>query len=199
VRWSSPSGDTRGLSPEHLDRYPHELSGGQRQRVAIARALAIGPQVVVCDEPVSALDVSIQAQIINLLKRLQASLGVAYIFISHNLALVRHISNRIAVMYLGQIVELGATEILGRELLYPFSRALFAATPEIGRERGAGRGRLMAGDVPSPLDPPSGCSFRTGCPLAASRCKEEPPALRVVAGRMVRCHFAEDIWSGRVG
>ena len=191
--------DQVGLAREYLDRYPHELSGGQRQRVAIARALAVGPQMVVCDEPVSALDVSIQAQIINLLKRLQASLGVAYIFISHNLALVRHISNRIAVMYLGQIVELGATEALGRELVHPYSRALFAATPEIGRARRAAGARMIAGDVPSPLDPPSGCSFRTRCPLAAPRCKEEPPALRVVAGRSVRCHFAEDIWSGGIG
>lgn len=180
-----------GLSAEYLYRYPHELSGGQRQRVAIARALAVGPKIVVCDEPVSALDVSIQAQIINLLKRLQSSLGIAYVFISHNLSLVRHISDRIAVMYLGQIVEMGATETLGTVLLHPYSRALFAATPEIGRDPASRPERLLTGEVPSPLDPPSGCRFRTRCPLAAPRCAEQPPDLRMVAGRSVRCHFAE--------
>jgi oligopeptide/dipeptide ABC transporter ATP-binding protein len=185
-----------GLSGEYLDRYPHELSGGQRQRVAIARALAVRPRIVICDEPVSALDVSIQAQIINLLKGLQTSLGVAYVFISHNLSLVRHISDRIAVMYLGQIVEIGRTDILGRMLLHPYSRALFAATPEIGRDLATRPRRTVVGEVPSPIEPPSGCRFRTRCPLAAPLCAEQAPELHTVAGRDVRCHFAEVVAQG---
>ena len=182
-----------GLSEDHVDRYPHELSGGQRQRVAIARAIAVSPRVVVCDEPVSALDVSVQAQIINLLSDIQTTLGVAYVFISHNLALVRHISDRIAVMYLGQVVEIGDAAALRAGLAHPYSRALFAASPEIGRDRDAPGAKPLEGDVPSPLDPPSGCRFRTRCPFARERCAQEMPALRNVAGRDVRCHFAEEI------
>jgi oligopeptide/dipeptide ABC transporter ATP-binding protein len=179
-----------GLSADYLERYPHELSGGQRQRVCIARALAVDPKVLVCDEPVSALDVLIQAQIINLLKDIQRRLSIAYIFISHNLALVRQISDRIAVMYLGEIVEIGTAAVMRGTLLHPYSRALFAATPVIG-SREADRTRPLTGDVPSPLHPPSGCHFRTRCQLADARCKEQKPELREVSGRLVRCHFAE--------
>jgi oligopeptide/dipeptide ABC transporter ATP-binding protein len=182
-----------GLSADYLERYPHELSGGQRQRACIARALAVEPKVLVCDEPVSALDVSIQAQIINLLKDIQRRSGLAYIFISHNINLVRHISDRIAVMYLGQIVELGTTEALRNNLLHPYSRALFAATPVIGRSVDERAPNLLTGDVPSPLHPPSGCRFRTRCSFATNRCAAELPSLRQVAGRMVRCHYAEEI------
>lgn len=185
--------DQVGLSAEHLQRFPHELSGGQRQRVAIARSLAVRPQILICDEPVSALDVSIQAQIINLLKMLQASMGIAYVFISHNLSLVRHISDRIAVMYLGQIVEIGDTQILNKMFLHPYSRALFDATPKIGSATRARR--VLTGEVPSPLNPPSGCRFRTRCPLAAARCAEVEPELRTVRDRDVRCHFAEEMAS----
>ncbi|BBK40905.1 ABC transporter ATP-binding protein [Allostella vacuolata] len=188
-----------GLAEEHLDRYPHELSGGQRQRVAIARALAVEPVVVVCDEPVSALDVSIQAQVINLLRDIQRRRGVAYLFISHNLALVRHIARRIAVMYLGEVVEIGTAEALGRRMLHPYSRALFAAAPAIGRPShdpphlDPGRPPPLSGDVPSPIDPPPGCRFHTRCPHARPRCSAEAPALRLVDDRLVRCHFAEEI------
>ncbi|ROP81380.1 peptide/nickel transport system ATP-binding protein/dipeptide transport system ATP-binding protein [Stella humosa] len=183
-----------GLAEEHLDRYPHELSGGQRQRVAIARALAVEPVVVICDEPVSALDVSIQAQVINLLRDVQRRRGVAYLFISHNLALVRHIARRIAVMYLGEVVEIGSTAALNRRMLHPYSRALFAAAPEIGRAADApGRPPPLSGDVPSPIDPPPGCRFHTRCPHTQARCKVEAPALRPVDDRLVRCHFAEEI------
>lgn len=180
-----------GLSGDYLVRHPHELSGGQRQRVAIARALAVGPRVLVCDEPVSALDVSVQAQVVNLLRDLQAALGVAYVFISHNLALVRHISDRIAVMYLGQVVETGSTAAFRRRLSHPYSRALFDAAPEVGRPRADARPPALEGDVPSPLAPPSGCRFRTRCPIAQARCAQEPPELRMVGDREVRCHFAE--------
>jgi oligopeptide/dipeptide ABC transporter ATP-binding protein len=182
-----------GLSADYLDRYPHELSGGQRQRVCIARALAVEPKILVCDEPVSALDVSIQAQIINLLKDIQQRRGIAYVFISHNLALVRQISDRIAVMYLGEIVEMGAAADMRRALLHPYSRALFAATPVIGSRHEDRMRVALTGEVPSPLHPPSGCHFRTRCPFAAPRCAEEKPRLREVLGRLARCHFAEAV------
>ena len=183
--------ETVGLDAGFADRHPHELSGGQRQRVAIARALAVNPSVIICDEPVSALDVSIQAQVINLLKRLQAQLGIAYLFISHNLALVEHISDRIAVMYLGQVVELAGTKSMRRELLHPYSKALFSAAPVADPDAAARKARIiLAGDVPSPVDPPSGCRFRTRCPWKRERCAAEAPALRAIGDRLVRCHFA---------
>jgi oligopeptide/dipeptide ABC transporter ATP-binding protein len=184
-----------GLSEDYLGRYPHELSGGQRQRACIARALAVDPKILVCDEPVSALDVSIQAQIINLLKDIQRRSGLAYVFISHNLNLVLHISDRIAVMYLGQIVEIGTVETLRQRMLHPYSRALFAATPVIGRGTDERLPNLLGGDVPSPMHPPSGCRFRTRCHLATELCATQPPLLRQVADRMVRCHYAEEIGS----
>ncbi len=181
-----------GLSADYLERYPHELSGGQRQRACIARALSVGPKVLVCDEPVSALDVSIQAQVINLLKDIQQRSGIGYVFISHNLNLVRHISDRIAVMYLGQIVEIGTAPTL-RTLLHPYSRALFAATPVIGRPADERTPNLLVGDVPSPLHPPLGCRFRTRCRYATELCTKEAPQLRDVQNRMVRCHYAEAV------
>jgi oligopeptide/dipeptide ABC transporter ATP-binding protein len=183
--------ETVGLGAQFMDRHPHELSGGQRQRVAIARALAAGPSIIVCDEPVSALDVSIQAQVINLLKRLQGSLGIAYLFISHNLALVQHISDRIAVMYLGEIVELADVRAMRARLLHPYSQALFSAAPVADPDAAARKTRIiLSGDVPSPVDPPSGCRFRTRCLHRKEVCAAEAPALRAVEGRLVRCHFA---------
>ena len=183
--------ETVGLGPEFMDRHPHELSGGQRQRVAIARALAVNPSIILCDEPVSALDVSIQAQVINLLKRLQRKLGIAYLFITHDLALVQHIADRIAVMYLGEIVELADARATRASVLHPYSQALFSAAPVADPEAAARNTRIiLSGDVPSPVDPPCGCRFHTRCSYRKDVCVAEAPALGAVAGRLVRCHFA---------
>jgi len=178
-----------GLPPEYMSRYPHAFSGGQRQRIGIARALAVSPKLVVCDEAVSALDVSIQAQILNLLADIQAQFGLALLFISHNLGVVRHVSHRIAVMYLGRLVELASEEALFERPLHPYTVALIAAVPEPDP---ATRGRLavLPGEIPSPLSPPPGCPFNTRCPKAEARCRAELPEFREVeAGRWVRCHF----------
>ena len=180
---------TVGLPPEYATRYPHAFSGGQRQRIGIARALAPSPRLIVCDEAVSALDVSIQAQILNLLGDVQAEFGVAYLFVSHNLAVVRHLSHRVAVMYLGRIVELSDEASLFAAPLHPYTAALIAAVPEPDPTKALGPPALE-GDLPSPMAPPSGCSFRTRCPIAAERCASEAPALSEYApGRFARCHF----------
>ena len=180
-----------GLDASFADRHPHELSGGQRQRVAIARAIVMRPRLIVCDEPISSLDISIQAQVINLLMRLQRELGVAYLFITHDLRLVPRIANRVVVMYLGQVVEEGPASLLERSRLHPYSQALFGAVPRIEPATpDRPPRRLLEGEIPSPIDPPAGCRFHTRCPHRQERCSTEAPALRPLDGRLVRCHFA---------
>lgn len=180
-----------GLSPEQANRYPHEFSGGQRQRIGIARALATNPKLVIADEPVSALDVSVQAQVINLMQDLQDEFGLSYLFIAHDLSVVRHISSRIAVMYLGHIVEIGDGEAIYQRPLHPYSRALLAAAPRPEPAARKTQAARLTGDLPSPMNKPSGCPFRTRCPIAREACAEEMPPLVMRDGRLVACPYSE--------
>ena len=184
--------DVVGLAAAHLDRYPHEFSGGQRQRIGIARALATNPKLIIADEPVSALDVSIQAQVLNLFADLQEEFALTYVFIAHDLGVVRHVSDRIAVMYLGEIVELGETEALYKEPAHPYTQALLSAVPDIDDGADAPRREriVLTGEVPNPVDKPTGCPFRTRCPYARELCATERPRLTPTAsGRHTACHF----------
>ncbi len=179
-----------GLTASDAQRYPHQFSGGQRQRISIARALALQPEFIVCDEPTSALDVSVQAQVLNLMKDLQRDLGLTYLFISHNLAVVHHVADRIGVMYLGRIVEIAPRDDLFAQPRHPYTRMLLGAIPDMS---GAGKSRIpVAGEVPNPLNPPSGCTFHPRCPLANERCRREAPALLNTGGQEVACHAVEE-------
>jgi len=182
--------DLVGIAGDYVDRYPHEFSGGQRQRICIARALVLQPEFIVADEPVSALDVSVRAQVINLFKEVQQRFGLTYLFVSHDLGVVRHVADKVAVMYLGKIVESGPSRTVLDEPLHPYTKALLAAVPP-ARPRKERRPAIIKGDLPSPLDPPSGCRFHPRCPMAADRCRREEPILRPAGSdRSVACHFA---------
>ena len=198
--WSSAAAAKRvdellqrvGLPLDARERYPHEFSGGQRQRIGVARALALSPKLIICDEPVSALDVSVRAQVINLLEDLKAQFGVSYLFISHDLSVVEHIADRVAVMYLGTVVEIGGRDQIWRDPQHPYTKALLEAAPIANPKAARARRRtLLQGELPSAIDPPSGCPFHSRCPIVQDRCRVERPQLRTVSGGAVAaCHFA---------
>jgi oligopeptide transport system ATP-binding protein len=187
--------DIVGLNPDFVNRYPHEFSGGQRQRIGIARALALEPDLIVCDEPISSLDVSIQAQVVNLLEKLQKDLGLTYVFIAHDLSMVRHISDRMAVMYLGKIMELADRDEIYQNSLHPYTQALMSAIPVPDPDLAAERQRIILdGDIPNPKNPPTGCNFNTRCPVAKERCFIDDPDYReITKNHWVACHFAEEL------